>query len=460
MMIFLTKRGPMEFRFALCIVAIVSWIGTALAVDGIALSVAWKSSSPEHGGIFRGQLVRYDIKSNTIDKRQVIVDRDKAIVCYPAFNYLGTRIAFYRDRKIVVNNQVQDLGKCYISVVNADGTGLTNLTSINDLPDEETAIDWPVGDWIYYVKPMAGTNPWDRVIPDVWRVNVNDPSQNSLLVTETDVFRRFSLSLDAKHMGDQMVNTGGSYIKSFPGLVKEHENCGCNGAVSASGKYLLNYCGWHGEISFTSEYAPSERVITVSQLEQWTNASNICGTANSPIESGCGGELMVWSVNSDKWSCHWPGVLGWADGMSHGTNFVLVNWIDNQAICLTTYTQGSAGEYSGDFWVNGGSAAAGKYEDVGGAWVAVPGYSTGARESSFPDHYHDRLLEIRRNAVSARPGHGSCGIVDIIDMQGRVMRSGAGRGMISVRTSDLARGTYLAIVTTGNDTRVSRFAKE
>jgi hypothetical protein len=442
-------------------------------VDGTAITVAWRSGgldwgctppgAPECGGIFRGQLVRYTIAGNASTNRQVIIDRDRALVSYPAFNVQGTKIAFYRDRKTVVNNKVVDAGQCHIAIANADGSGITNLAAINDLPDEECALDWPAGNWIYYVNPKAGVNPWDRPSKDIWRVNATNPSQNEFVVSEQDVFRRFSLSLDSKHMGDQMVNTGGSYIKSFPGLVEEHNNCGCNGAVSASGKYMVNYCGGHGLIFFTtSSGALGERQITVSQLEQWSGKNNICTSLTS---GDCGGELMVWSVNSDKWSCHWPGVDGWADGMPHGTNFVLVNWVDGQAICLTNYArivdpavQGSGvisyGEYSGDFWISGHN---GKYETDAGQWIDIPGYTTEAGPSLLSHGHGIRMVEVRDGVVRvAIDGNAQCD-VEIVTMQGRVIKTMRASGSAAFGAGGLPRGTYLARVRTGGMSDALRF---
>jgi hypothetical protein len=468
----------MKFRkvISVSVATALGLVFQTLGVDGTAITVAWRSGAqdwgcspagaPECGGIFRGQLVRYTIAGNASANRQVIIDRDRALVSYPAFNVQGTKIAFYRDRKTVVNNKVVDAGKCYIAVANADGSGITNLAAINDLPDEECALDWPAGNWIYYVNPKAGTNPWDRPSRDIWRVNTTNPSQNEFVVSEQSEFRRFSLSLDAKHMGCQLLNVGGSYLKSFPGLVEEHNNCGCNGAGSASGKYMVNYCGWHGQIHFTTTSGEvAGKVITVSQLEQWSGKNNICTATSGEIESGCGGELMVWSVNSDKWSCHWPGVDGWADGMSHGTNFVLVNWVDNQAICLTNYSRivdgnpgGSGvisfGEYSGDFWISG---HAGKYETATGQWIDIPGYTTEAGPSLLSHGHGIRTVEVRDGVVRvAIDGNALCN-VEIVTTQGRVVKAMRASNAAAFGADGLPRGTYLARVRTGGMSDALRF---
>jgi hypothetical protein len=433
------------------------------AVDGVAITVAWRSGekdwgctppgAPECGGISRGQLVRYTIAGNASTRREVIIDRDRALVAYPTFNVQGTRIAFFRDRKTVVNNQVVDAGQGYISVANADGTDITNVIATN----EQVALDWPAGNWIYYVKSGS----------QIWRVNVANPSQNEYMATEQANFRRFSLSLDAKHMGCQLLGVGGSYLKSFPGLVQEHDNCGCNGAGSASGLYMVNYCGWHGQIHFSTPLGENAyTVITVSQLMQWSGNNNICTATSGEVESTCGGELMIWSVNSDKWSCHWPGVDGWASGMSHGTNFVLVNWIDDQAICLTNYNQivdgtpgGSGvisyGECSGDFWISG---HAGKYETVAGQWIEIPGYAT-ACMPSFSSHGRGiRGVEVRDGVVRVTIDGNTLCNVEIVTAQGRVVKAVRTSGAAIFNAHGLPRGTYLARVRSGGLSAASRFA--
>ena len=417
----------------------------ALAVDGFAVSVAWRTAGypwaptvPECCVVGRGQLVRFDIKNSAVTTIDTLIDRDQFLVEYPVINLDGTQIAFIRSRYSVQSGKLVNAGQCYLSVINKDGTGLRNLVAIADPPGDAMCqfgawcgtlapLDWPAGRDIYYVNPSAPR--------EIWRVNVDQPSQNVKVVAETNAFRRFSLSLDAKHMGEQLLNVGGSAIKSFPGLAGEVGNCGCNGAGSASGKYLLNYCGWHGTLFFTcSGTLPGPQNIQIWEIGNWSGAE-LCRSSTQPVESHCGGELMHWSVNSDKWSSHWPGIDGWADGIHYGTNHVLVNWIDKQAIALRVYPKVSGsdagalfyGDYGGDFWVSG---PANCYEDVKGNWVPVGGTAVGRRGNGSATE--DPRVDRSGDAIRIRLRGDRSWDVKITTIDGKTVLRGPMTGDIAI----------------------------
>jgi len=465
-------------RAFLILVCIVMSIAPAVySVDGFAVSVFWRQKGyawavpadvPECCVSMRGQLLRYDIQGKQVVKIDTIVDRDSCLVQYPAINFEGTKIAFVRWRHAVVNGKLVDRGQSYISVVNKDGAGLTNLAPIPDPTADETPLDWPAGDWIYYVKPKAAGNIWERMSNDIWRVNVRDKRNEAVVtlnVCGACTIRRFSLSIDGTRMGFQPAGTGGSYICCFPppggntgGACAIHNHCGCNGAVSASGKYLLNYCGDHGLIYITSSDVnplPGPGTMTAgTDVKSWAGMQNTCApNANT----GCGGETMHWSVNSDKWASHWIGPFGWAGSLWAGANHVLINWIDKKAIALTDWPlapkEGDGnylyiGNYTGDFWVDGGAANAGKYEGTDGVWRQV-GTTALKNAPALPCRPQDIGVSCGPEGVTIMLPPRSC-TVRLIDVNGKCARTVRAFGAVRILRGGIAPGLYLVCARAGD----------
>jgi hypothetical protein len=340
------------------------------SINGFAVSCAWREGNlnwgpapgaPESDGFyFRGALVKYEIRNNvaaadTLIKRTTCLVNSGGI----SINLEGTKIAFYRWKYYLDNTGgMKSTGQSYISVINRNGDSLRNLVAINDPPESDiSAMDWPAGPWIYYLNPKPGTNPWDHRTRTVCRVNVNTGAHDSITtftITSSDIgggtvptdwyVRRFSMTLDGTKVCLQNDGLAGSQVFCFPPSGGRVYSCpvflfgACNGSVSASGLYTLSYQGWHNIIVFSSPLpnlpGPSS-IQTETTVTDWAGGAPVCPAKPAGAPSGCnscGGEWMHWSVNSDKWSSHWLGTCGHADGLNNGTNYVLINWIDKKAV--------------------------------------------------------------------------------------------------------------------------------
>jgi hypothetical protein len=163
-------------------------------VNAKAVSVQWR-----HGiatdwtsmccdcwdGFPQGQIVVYTITAGVVQSNPAtIYTRDKGLATYPAFNLAGTKIAFFRSSKApaATGNMCASVngGKSYVSVINTDGTGLTDLVEIPATPAGEIMpLDWPAGNWIYYTKPYAIQGDPSSV--DIWRVNAPNQGRGKCL---------------------------------------------------------------------------------------------------------------------------------------------------------------------------------------------------------------------------------------------------------------------------------------
>lgn len=236
----------------------------------------------------------------------------------------------------------------------------------------------------------------------IYRVNVNTSQNDSIttVVENSDSgsgwwIRRFSLTIDGTKMCLQNGQVAGSHLSCFsPPANGQYRSApcnvfefgACNGSVCASGLYTLSYKGWHNTICFSSPLSslpgPAD-VQTQTTVTSWAGGAPVCPSQPAGANcDDCGGEWMHWAVNSDKWSSHWIGTCHHASGMNMGSNYVLLNWVDHQAILLTRYTTvvdptsgGSGvisyGEYGGDFWIDGGGCERGQIRR--GRWCMEDG---------------------------------------------------------------------------------------
>ena len=369
---------------ALCAAVAVSWTGTQ-AANGFAVSVSFRVpyvSSMQwtyESCINRGKLVRYDISSNSVTRRDTIFP---GWAQWPAINLTGTKIAFFRWGKHMENGQIVGTNDPnYVSVVNKDGTGLVDLVPVaaplsSSASSRDPMLDWPAGDWVYYEKPTKSH--------EIWRVNINNPASNQLVVayqkspkgedTGPIYFYRWTLSVDAKWA---LIWTAGYTWNSniwhcFPPPGGDPLACApnngatwaqiwaCNGAISPSGSYAAHYTG-----------GVHDNIETLS----WDhNTSGSYQTAGSRTYSYAGAEQLRFSANSDKWQQQQVGFEGHADALCNGSNQWLMNWKDGGSIVVSGNTRGASPAQcsdAGDFWIDGGASNAGKYEDVNGAWIAV-----------------------------------------------------------------------------------------
>jgi hypothetical protein len=342
---------------------------TAKNVNARAVSVQWRHGINTQyermcvecwNGFPQGAIMVYTIINGAVQPNPVtIYTRDKGLAEYPAFNFSGTKIAFFRSSVapaatgnggVTVNG-----GKSYVSIINTDGTGLTNLAEIRATPggygdagSEMLPLDWPAGDWIYYENPYANTanNPTGV---DIWRVNastgVSEEVCNLSQGSQCVYWRRFSLTANADKMAGQTMGkyecsggpSGGNCIWQFPvpgcNLSNGKGGCraACNISISPSGAVVGSYFGGaHTQLELGSNtpgvysFGWGWGIDLFNQVAAW---------AGEDVGSGC--ELIRWSANSDKWVMQNVGWYGHAGNIEYGSNSIVCDWVDKIAFNIT-----------------------------------------------------------------------------------------------------------------------------
>jgi len=468
-------------------------ISTAFAVNGVAVSIAWRFSDLNWGAFNpkcpennmynwaeRGCLVRFIINGSSITC-DTIHNRTNGFALYPSFSLDGKRVAFYRygwrlgksptsgrDTLLDKNNPSQ------IAVINIDGSGLRNLCALPAEPYSENALDWPAGDWIYYVR--SRTNGARTM--DIWRVNVTTGANESVCTLTGDGWiRRFTLSLKADRSAIQVVpGSSGSGANNgalcFPPANCNASSCGlggagsCNTSLSTSGGYVAGYGrSAHDCVDLTKlpgtvgpEQPWTAYTTCIPHLQSYTGQLRVPNLSGGSDLIAGDGELIRWAVNSDKWVLQQYGWWGHADAIAHGTNQVLINWVDKAGVVPSRNpkvpmdpTGGGGGvvycgNCPGDFWVDGGAANYGKYEDANGVWNAVPGYvPTPATAGASPaNDFRPSIVSIDA-AGSLRitlPSNGRA-LVRLIDMRGKSVLSTTAVGGLMVPAGTVLPGMYL-----------------
>ena len=451
-------------------------VSTISAVDGHAVSACWRYCMnnfspcvPEVLGTnsyyWRGKIIRVDIANSAPVKCDTIFN---GLGQYPTLSFDGNKVAFYRyASRIQGNNLVGPSDSSYISVMNADGTNLQDLVGlkgslIQGFADEECSMDWPAGDWIYYYKPPMSTN-------EIWRVNVRNPGQNELAIKYSSTYmRRWSMSVDAKYAGGQFkgLSCGENIVTTVQfGNVNacnarptDGTLPGCNLALSAGGGFAAYYIGGcHEDLNIATWNHSTNTLINNTKT-----LNNNTIKAGFRADMATCAEMIRWSANSEKWVLQGTGWNGHADNMRYGGNQLLVNWKDgvgfpvtrNPKLPLSSTSYEIAGQVylqndPGDFWVNGGAANLGKYEDVNGAWISVPGYVPTQTVSGLATENGSIPSIVSMNAAGGLrikvPSDGRA-MVRLIDMQGKSVLSIATVGELSIPTATLSPGLYLLSV--------------
>jgi len=479
-------------EYGLMALAFAAVIQTAGAVDGThingrAISAQWRAGGLNWGAAccdcdasFAGSIDLFTIQSGAVTKTDTLYKRELGYAFNPAFNMEATKVAFYRANKgpgssgtscAAVNG-----GKNTISMINIDGTGLMNICDLpTDIP-RESGLDWPAGEWIYYVYPNAvrySTDPKPMTDNnEIWKVNYRTHENVKVCKFQSQgkdepnctFFRRFSLNLTATYMGVQGIQkyncTDPSWFCNnsvpFPG------NCninagggGCNLAISASGNYAVRWNGDHTlNIFDKNSWAPAGIPNPPGQLYIRDFAIN--GSV------GADAEVMRWAVNSDKWFLDQVGWYGHASGIFQGSEQVALNWVEKVGIRISnngkkpldTNPAGGGviytGNEPGDLWIDGGAAAVGKYEDASGNWQPVPGYVP------TENAYVPVLCSTSRQLSVSADGLGNVRIdlprpdratVRIVDTKGRAVVSGPASNGMTLLAGTLKPGIYIAEVT-------------
>jgi len=487
---------------AVCAVSaavLISAFGSAVAIDGKhvngrAVSVQWRSGLKDWAEMeckvwtspWQGSINLFTIQNGRVSKADTIYKRTQGYAMYPAFNISGTTIAFYR----AAYGAVAGSGSCTpvngglrsICIIDYSGNNLTKLCDMGpgDLGgDMGSGIDWPAGDWIYYIRPIdngqfdIGSNSWD-----IWKVNYR--TKETVRVYKATGYctyaRRFQLDLAGKHLGSQSMEkygctgagggVGMNGVADFPPNADGSLNhvvgfCGCNAAISASGNYGNNFCGSHANlyinrVNYSTKSITSSVNMTTSQMMQWSG---------DQFEGDVEG--VRWACNSDKWVLQ---QCSHDHGGVTNSNQVAGNWVDQAAIRLsnnpkTTYDANNQpvqgrffyGNEPGDMWIDGGVANKGKYEDENGAWQTVPGYDPSqadyvAAGSSTPAGYVpargislSQLTASMNAAGAVRIDRASSGRAEIriMDMQGKSLYASTAAGVLTLSAGTLKPGLYV-----------------
>ena len=382
-------------------------ISTSHATNGFSVSMAYRDgAAPEaflRAGYF-GKLVRFDISNNAVVRCDTLC---KSLGCYPSISFDGARVAFFRSAMSLnaAGSPVGRIDTGWISVVNKDGTNLRDLVKLyagqygyggcfyQDC--EGGFVDWPAGDWIYYERPPK--------TGEIWRVNVQDPSLNHLVVRYNDDeaqpgncaclidgkegfwIRRFQLSADARYCGGMIKwSAEGQQIShAFPPpegyapytMPMFGNLSACNLAMSASGKYVSSYnAGCHTSNGIYL-FDHSANFLNSGQSAARIELSSIISWIGGRVP-GDYGQYMRWASNSDKWYIIHARWRCNSNG-SNGSNQVLVNWKESRAICPSTNVRIATGitydQDAGDFWIDDpvNNPDGNKYEDPNGNWVPV-----------------------------------------------------------------------------------------
>ena len=428
----------------------------------------------------------FTIINGSVSGVDTIFSRSQGLCYSPAFNLSGTSIAFYRLSSAPgagTSCATANSGKTTISVMDISSRNVINLCELSEEPlmksDGAGGLDWPAGDWIYYLKTTGPTNT------EVWKVNAS--SKETMNVgsfalngqpASDAYFRRFSLDLEANRMGYQILPNSGigfftSDVGSFPnGCTITGFTGGCNSAISASGNYQAKFMGYHSQL-ILSLYPGTTGIMQPSHGIDDYNLVSVF--QQSTIDQfGADADGLNWAVNSDKWVLQQTGWYGYGGQLSYGTEQVACNWVDKVAIrisnngkkaretcpaegrpgpdccagCGTIY----AGNCPGDLWVDGGAENLNKFEDASGVWHEVPGAIPALATTPMPNRAI-RQLTISADTdgmltINLSSPHGA--LVRISDLCGRTFYSTIAAGRRCKPERAFISGVY-CIYETGKD---------
>ncbi len=356
------------------------WAPSAMAMDGFAVAmrgkVVGRVDAAERELHFQSTLSqglwRFDIADTKVVTTTRICDY-RAI--YPAISPEGDRIVFFRQ-----NTKVDEKGDpvgvedttWHLSVINADGSGLKDLLTFGKDLVGTARLDWPLGGYVHYQRPKTEQTKGEV---QVWRVNVEDPKKNELVMNFTPepgpngTLDRFSLNITGDRLAMRALHTpygSNDAYATWPlkgtedgrakavGSSRDRQKGGrirrCMVQISSSGKYMATFDNYgHQEVmihqwNYQTNEVSFRKMVSRDMFTQWFGE-----------ESG-GGHFIRWSVNSDKWFT-----------MMKGQDMAVVNWIDDQAIRMPR--EGGKGTHycPGDLWVKGQATS---YETVKGPWMA------------------------------------------------------------------------------------------
>jgi len=388
----------MRQAFILALATLAVCAAGVYAADGIAISTHRIGEGDQGAGVgpsMFGDLIRHDIKDNRVVKSSVLY-AGKARGA--AINQTGDKVAFLKlDGPICV--------------VNMDGTGLKGLKNAKN--HNASAMDWPIGDWVYYSE--EGETPdgvWNAKskadTPDkrtIRRINVVTGEDELVGMTPFRIWQ-MSLTAYARKGSGKFAITKRLLDFSDPARTLNRHAVRCGTAVSPSGRHVSESV--HGHCGFRIMNWDFDTEIRDFYINEW-----------NPIDND--GRRYIyrprWSVNSEKWII-----------LTHGNNFcatsqtnmVLYNWMDGEQIQVTNNSaQGNENDEGEDFWLVGVSNELGIGFTEGEAPYTVE-LGSGAQGGRWAWDYGDGTKE---TAPVGRHTYTKAGTYGVTAAQGdRVLR--------------------------------------
>jgi len=441
----------------------------AAVTDGFAVAVVWRGGNCNWAGCApenratapywpRGVIIRANIQGSSVVSRDTIY---KDIGQYPLISWDGRKAAFFRTNIFYGTDAqgkttVRTEGEPHISIMNPDGSGLVDLCAIPGNPGIENSMDWPVGDWIYYVKPIVGGKYWG-CSGSIWKVNaVTKVNQEVVTYTTTTTegppwLRRFTLSKDGRWAAIQAFDPGVNHISCFPPSGTDVQSAchvqgspGCNIAISCSGRYQGTYLyAPHAETILTELDPATGKYVRwafwlprLPDLKTWS--PGLC------LDNGSGAEQIRWAVNSDRW---WGQNVGWyghADTRVFGSNAVWADWVGKKAFCVSNCPKLPKdqmnimyyGSDAGHFFLN---IPVGQYEDSSGVLRTMPGYQT------------TTTIDLSPSSLSFSAGQGGCNpdpktVIAVVNAKGRTVYRDSWTGERTVDLRALGHGVFFVTV--------------
>jgi hypothetical protein len=462
------------------------------AMDGVAISIAQRYAmgcdygpyipevQQEDQWFCIGNILRYNIASNAVTSRDTIYNsRRSGYAQYPTFSYDGQHVAFFRwgiyDSTGIKTGGSKDSN--WIAVMDVNGSNLRNLVKIAQ-PALNASMDWPMpkgdGNWIYYIKPKTGGRQlYAKACEgnELWRVNADNPTQNAKVtaypagtVAAPAWERRFSLSLDSKYAAVQpmystpIVNIAMNFsplnADGWASCTDTVTLSGCNICVSTGGNYVAHYNDVYHRKVFMYKWDHAAHALILcgadpcfifglDDLPAWTSNA-------ITFDADAGAEQIRWSVNSEKWLCRWIGCWGDADNMRFGSNQLLTNWVDHQAIKTSNNAKPTSstdcntimwGTDAGDLWVTG---PVGQIEDTTGAW------HTGVINQSLRSATAGQFsISINPSGITISLPDGRRHKAELISASGAVLCARTGIAQLFLDIAQVPAGMYLARIDNG-----------
>jgi hypothetical protein len=429
-----------------------------------------------------GNIVKATIQNTQVSRVDTLVSIKTAMCQYPAISTDGKNVAFYRWKYYADGNTLRQSGSNYVAVINANGGTIRNLVALSGDPGYDATLDWPSDGWIYYVKPRAaGGSYWDREGYEIWKVNpyAADPASTSQLaysIPAGGYIRRFSLSQQANRMAMQVYCMPNQQCQTINQLQcfppPSYAGCvlfgagGCNMKISASGKFEGHFGGGTHDNTEINGDDGTGKFSMVGGCS-WTNSR--CSIWNGFKWSGFdmsapgpGVEQICWSSNSDKWVCE--NVMWKYSCQSCGTNQMLINWKDGQAIfpLRLPYTANPTNEnpslnaFAGDMWIQPPASHDYAYEDSLGAWhdlTKPAGYGNITSSvnciriaSAAAISHIDAAGKLFINLPDANQVYR----IAVMDMAGRLISSISARNNVTVEIAGQAHGARIVRISDDN----------